>query len=327
MKSLLAKLFLFLSLLFFIQQPAHAGKMLGKISQFTSGLQQKLAVAAVSLALIGGALPIAQAQEAMQEEVESPWTKVDENTPQYDYLHNIFNLHVKHVDDHDKHLLFPLAYLGKSVYGEDVFIAYEKPAWTSMLEELDNNVDLSLINYQGEEWHGVSITEHVISEDQLDGFLNLIILSVAGADLDMPSPIQLGSYPFQDGGALVRVAGFQRQSYYPTMLPEEIELGATSFHIATRNDCRVVVSPHWEAVGVGLHTCRGPGSEGFTGGMMVFHKHKLAAIQNAAVDTFAVVRGITPADVSLASAMLAGQSLPVEARGKLTTTWGALKKE
>ena len=325
MKSLFVKLVMLLSLLFFVQQAAYGkGRMLGKFTQAKSVLQKSLTAAAISLALVSGGM-LAQAQEAQEQ--ESPWTIVNEDAPQYDYLHNVFNLHVTQVEDPDKQLLFPLAYLGKSVNGEDVFIAYEKPAWTSMLEELATDVDLSLINYRGETWQDVSITEHVISKDQLDGFLDLIIISVAGADLAMPDPIQLGSFPFQDGGALVRVAGFQRQSYYPTMLPEEIELGASSFHIGTRNDCRVVVSPKWEEVGVGLHTCRGGGTAGFTGGMMVFYRHKLAAFQNAAVDTFAIVRGITPQDVDLAGAMLAGQYLPVEARGKLATTWGALKKE
>ena len=60
---------------------------------------------------------------------------------------------------------------------------------------------------------------------------------------------------------------------------------------------------------------------------MVFHQHKLAAIQNAAVNNFAIVRGISADVVEVAAAMLEGQALPVEPRGKLATTWGSTGKK
>ena len=259
MKSLLAKFFLILSLSFFIQQTVYSGTAVRKIFKATSALQKKVAAAAISLALVGGTLPLAIAQ--VEEAKENSWTIVSEATPQYDYLHNVLNLHVTSRDEPDTQFLFPVAYLGKSVHGEDIFIAYERPAGISLLEETAANVDLSLINYRSEMWEDVSITGHVIAEDKLDGFFNLVILSFSGAELEFDSPLQLGTYPYEDGGA------------------------------------------------------------------MVFYKHKLAAIQNASVNNYAIVRGISSDVAEHTTAMLAGQSLPVEARGKLATTWGALKKE
>ena len=294
MKILFGKCLLLISLLFFIQPTADG--MGGKLSKPTVAIQKTLTAAAFGLVLAGSTLlpSVVQAQEAAEEVVESPWTIVDESTPQFDYLHNVFNLHVTKVDEPETQFLFPVGYLGKSALGEEIFIAYEKPGWISLLEETAAGVDLSLINYRGEVWQDVSITHHAIAEDKLDGFLNVAILSIAGAEIDLPSPLQLASYPYDDGGAFVRLASYQRLAYRPSMTEEEIELGAASFRLGTRNDCRVVNSPKWASVGVGLHTCRGPGSEGFTGGAMVFRQHKLAAIQNAAVNTFAVVRGISP---------------------------------
>ena len=332
MKSLLGKSLLLLSLLLFIQPSAYSQG--GKLAKVTAALKKNLVGATLALTLVGALPFVAQAQEgevqqnfaAEEEVVASPWTIVDETTPQYDYLHNVFNLHVASIAEPETQFLFPVAYLGKSVLGEDIFIAYERPAGTSILEEVAADVELSLINYQGKVWEDVSIIGRTVVEDRLDGFLDLVILSIAGAEVDSASPLQLGIYPLTDGGAQVRLAGYQRQSYRPTMLEEEIELGAASFRLGTRDDCRVVFNPNWASVKVGLHTCRGGGKDGFTGGLMVLYRHKLAAIQNAAVNDFAIVRAISPDVVDTAAAVLAGQALPVEARGKLATTWGALKK-
>lgn len=341
MKSLISKFLLILSLLFFFIQPSAYGAG-GKLSQVTAALKKNLVVATLSLALVGGMLPLAsqaqERQEAQEEVAESPWTIVDETTPQYDYLHNVFNLHAASKTEPETQFLFPVAYLGKSVQGEDIFIAYERPGvYThakSLLEETAANVDLSLINYRGEVWENVSITGHVVAKNIHDGFFDLVIFAVAGAELELPSPLQLGVYPHDDGGAMVRVASYQRQHRYANMLEEEIAAGVTSLPLRTRDDCRVVVNPNWKSLGVGLHTCSGFGADadGFAAGALVFYNHRLAAIQNAAVqgvtgNIFGLVRGMSPDVVALTEAMLAGRALPVEARGKLTTMWGALKKE
>ena len=324
MKSLLTKFFMLLSLLFFMQQTVYGSTAVGKIPQVAVALKKNLAAAAISLALIGGALPLAHAQ---QEEA-NPWTIVSEATPQYDYLHNVFNLHVASIAEPETQFLFPVAYLGKSVHGEDIFIAFARPAGTDLLEEAAADVDLSLINYRGEVREDISITGHAFAADALDGYFDLVVLSFAGTDLEISSPLQLGSYPYEDGGAVLRLASYQRHQTLPPMLEKEIaEVGAAGIRLGTRDDCRVVFNPNWASVGIGLSTCRGSGEKGFAHGSMVFHHHKLAGMQNASVNDFGLVRGISPDVVTAAASMLAGQHLPVEARGKLTTTWGALKRE
>ena len=332
MKSLFKKFYLAI-LLLLVAQIGHSQPMHGK--GIAPLVKKQLAALVLSSSVVwGGVLPSAVAQEAaqaVQEEVQaeaSPWTLVGEETPELDYLYNVFNLHVTRRDEPETQFLFPAGYLGKSVHGEDIFIAYERPAGTSLLEEVADGVDMALIDYSGQMWEGISIRAETVAKDALDGFLDLVIFAVVGADLELAQePLTIGAYPYDDGGAMVRLASYQRRSYRPKMLEEEIaEVGAAGFNLGTRNDCRVIVNPNWKSMGVGLHTCRGPGSEGFTGGAMIFYQRKLAAIQNAAVNTFAVVRAVSPDVVKRAAAMLAGnKGLSVEARGKLTTTWGALK--
>lgn len=336
MKSLLGKSVILLLGVLLVAQLGHSQPPVrGKIASIAPLAKKQLAALLLSGSVaLTGVLPSAVAQEAAQAvEVQaevSPWTIVGEETPELDYLYNVFNLHVTRRDEPETQFLFPAGYLGKSVHGEDIFIAYERPGGTSLLAEAADGVDLALIDYSGQTWEDIAITAELVAKDALDGFLNLVIFAVVGADLELAQePLEIGAYPYDDGGAMVRLASYQRRSYRPKLLDEEIaEVGAAGFRLGTRDDCRVVVNPNWKSLGVGLHTCRGPGSEGFTGGAMVFYKRKLAAIQNAAVNTFAIVRAVSPDVAKRAAAMLAGsRGLSVEARGKLATTWGALKKK
>ncbi len=224
---------------------------------------------------------------------------------------------------------FHLAYIGSDGEGNSLLVGREHLSRTDVGETIAEAEMFSLYGWDG--MIGDNLTVRVIDsfEDVTDGAYNVLMLEIEGLDLaaDYPPLMLDDSFPYAE------VRHMELLVYRRFRLREQ-ELEEGNF---TLRQLQCESTPHamLARIDSGFTTCGiNIVGKNLALGALLLHNGKLVAIQDIDAQTLPwrdeldnplawLATGIPPRAVDF-SMTLSG-ALPVEAKGKLATTWGAIK--
>lgn len=227
---------------------------------------------------------------------------------------------------------FHLAFIGVDGKGNSLLIGRERQSGVNVGDTLEKVAESSLYAWDGLVSSGLSIRRIDSFEDATgDGYYNVVLLQVEGLDLSTNyQPLAVSdSFPYMDEREL-EILAF-RLFYHPHL--DETELPGDSFTLRWMR-CNSIPHHNLAIIGNGLTTC-GIVDKDFSNGALIIHDNQLVALQSLNLPTMLDADGNPTAWLAIGleervveySLSLGEVAAAVEARGKLATTWGRLKKE
>ena len=205
--------------------------------------------------------------------------------------------------------LYTVAYVGDTDGGDAIVVGLGLDG--------DRGIDTEL-SYQAYSTDGL-LADNVQVEDigffdiGMEGFSQTNALVVKGLSLAARyEPVRLAEFPVDDvGGELTMVT-------YWSGAEENF-----AFPIARLRTCEIGESGNWGKHGIGLTTC----SPSAAFRSVIYYGNKSVGFHGGSSREFIFVEGISDGLLRFVRGVQGLDTLPVEARGKLATTWAELKKQ
>ncbi|MDE3270057.1 MAG: hypothetical protein OYH77_07215 [Pseudomonadota bacterium] len=309
-------------------------------SKFFSKVGQTVAVSALGLALAAAPLQYVEAQGKTVEDL----TAVVADDPAYRRGAMLLRVSIPPAapaegeevaeDSEPREAAFHLAYIGGDGHGNSLLIGRERQSGINVGETLAKVAESSLYAWDGLVSAGLSVRAIDSFEDSTgDGYYNVVLLQVEGLDLaaNYPPLKVSDEFPYADERDL-EILAF-RLFYSPYL--DETELPGDKFSLRWMR-CGSIPNPnqHLALLGFGVTSC-GIVDELFSNGALLIHDEKLVALQSLDTDVrvdendkpLSWLALNIPTRAMEYSQALGEVAAAVEAQGKLTTTWGALKQE
>ena len=284
----------------------------GEMAEKTALLSQHALAALISVGLLGGAMlttPLQQATaqvEAVAAEEEDNALAWSEEVTRSD---GVFYIALRNPDyEHIHHVL----YVGDTATGE--------PMFAGMLLVGHEEDHISLYAHDGLVKQGFMQRDVVIFSDPLDLYAEVTVFTIEDLDLNgRYTPVVPELFPVTEVGQELQMVQYGVREDDPESL---VDLPLK------QRSCEVLVGNAWNELGIGRHTCNALEDTHSSFGAPIFKmvNGKLVGFHS----------GTTPVGANHAEGMtqefidfvIEQQASPtaVDSKGKLTVTWGAIKK-
>ena len=240
------------------------------------------------------------------------------------YQHSVMLLRSTNAED-ETDIAVHLVYVGNDADGNAVLIGREAAVDSIVQDYLLADSNYTLYGWDGVIAENFNVEVADVFTDKTNGIFNAIALTVEGADLsNYPSVAVDSSFPYDSPVDLELLT--YRLAYSTELLAKEIEAGEFTLR---KQACNLEPNAEAAKVAIGFTTCGNPA--GFVAlGSLIFHEGIAVAFQSrptGRLDMNAwLAAGIPQSAVDFVNAINGINVTAVEARGKVATTWGALKK-
>ena len=292
----------------------------GMRSLVNKGLVSKMQLFGLSV-LAGAGLALITPQVAVGG--EEHFNQVTAEDP--DYRHGVVLLRSSNPET-GTDVAFHFIHVGSDADNNAVLLGRELALNTLVTAFLGEGNDVSLYGWDGMIADNLTVNVTEVFEDSTDEIFNVVALTVDGLDLTdtYPSITADGAYPYD---SVVDLELLTYRLVYLSLLNEG-EIAANNFTLRWQA-CNHEPNAKVAVVDVGFTTCGNPGGN-VALGSIIFHNGVAVAVQSRPAGrrdkrTW-LAAGIPQLAVDFANT-IGGNATPVEAKGKLATTWGALKRD
>ncbi len=270
--------------------------------------------------LIGAGLALTTPQVAVGG--EEHFSQVTAEDPAY--RHGVVLLHSSNPET-GTDVAFHFIHVGSDADNNAVLIGRELALNTLVATFLGEGNNVSLYGWDGMIADNLTVNVTEVFEDSTDGIFNVVALTVEGLDLTdtYPSIAVDGAYPYDSA---VDLELLTYRLVYLSLLNEG-EIAADNFTLRWQA-CNHEPNAKAAVVNVGFTTCGNPVGH-VALGSIIFHNDVAVAVQSRPTgrrdQRTWLAAGIPQSAVDFANT-IGGNATLVEARDKLVTTWGALKR-
>ena len=271
-------------------------------------------------ALLGTTLAFTVPQVVADEHV----TAVTAEDP--DYRHGVMLLRTDDLEEGGS-AAFHVVHVGSDAQGNAVLLGREVALESVVADFLGEGYSLSLYGSDGLIADNLTVNVAEVFADKTDGIFNVVALTIEGLNLtdSYPSVAIDGSFPYAEPVDLELITF--RPSAYGSLL-SEAEIAADTF-TSFWQSCNLEPDLEAAKVAAGFTTCGNPtgtialGSLIFMGDIAV----ALHSRPSGRRDKQTALASAFPQEAADYANGINGNVTFVEARGKLATTWGALKRD
>ena len=257
------------------------------------------AIPAVAMAGALLAMPVVADHQVLEED-EIHWMDVHE-------AHHTAALALQSIpaEEGEKPNTYTVAYVGDTDGGDAIVIGLG-------LDNIDTDVAYSAYSTDGLLVDSVHIEDIGFFDIGMEGFSQTTAFVVKGLSLAARyEPLRMAEFPVDDvGGELTMVT-------YWSGKDEEFP-----FPVARLRTCEIGESGNWGKLGIGLTTCSP--SSAFRS--VIYYGERGVGFHGGSSRELIFVEGISDGLLRFVRGLQGLDTLPVDARGKLSTTWGELKK-